>query len=210
MRVFRATAAGLCTLACVSGTTSTARAQTQPVMTSRPTVTWIGFGRPGDTSGSSGHADRMGELAIEPLRLTLFGSHPPMPFNTPGCSDQLAEMRTGSGGSPILKTFATNLIGGPSSSWKTPRLTLFGFSRTGCTFDGAAGGGASFIVPIRNDIFFAAGGGAIFLPATSTGSPSGSTAIRADVVFARPGGHSFSIGVGSSKGMSGVNFGGVF
>ena len=186
----------------------------QSMMPSRPPVPWIGLGRrtAGDAAGRPGNTDHVGELALEPLRLSLLGNHPWTPLDAmSGCRDQLADVRSGSAPAGFMTTYAMNLLGGPGLSWKMPRLTLFGFSRGGCTLDGAAGGGATFIVPFRQDIFFVASAGAIYLPATGpTATAVQSTSMRGDVVFRRPDGRSFSLGLGSSRGLSGIRFGGVF
>ena len=191
----------------------------QSMMPTRPPVTWIGLGRAGDAAGRAGNIDHVGELALEPLRLSLLGNHPWTPLDAmSGCRDQLADVRSGSAPAGFMTTYAMNLLGGPGLSWKMPRLTLFGFSRGGCALDGAAGGGATFIVPIRQDIFFVASAGAIYLPATGpTVAPAHSTSARGDVVFRRPDGRSFSLGIGSTGiengariRAAGVRFGGVW
>lgn len=176
-----------------------------------PPVTWIGLGRPGDASGAA-RGDRIAELAIEPLRLSLLGSHPTVPLDAMSpCRDQVADVRSGSPPAGFMATYAMNLLGAPGS-WRMPRLTLFGFSRVGCTLDGAAGGGASFIVPFRQDIFFVASAGAIHLPATGAQAlPASNTSARADVVFRRPDGRSLSVGLGALQhGLRGLSFGGAF
>ena len=191
----------------------------QSVTPSRPPVTWIGLGRSGDASGRAGNTDHVGELALEPLRLSLLGNHPWTPLDAmSGCRDQLADVRSGSAPAGFMTTYAMNVLGGPGRSWKMPRLTLFGFSRGGCTLDGAAGGGATFIVPMRQDILFVASAGAIYLPATGpAANRASSTSTRADVVFRRPDGRSFSLGIGGTSvesggrvNLSGVRFGGVW
>ena len=177
----------------------------------RPPVSWIGLGRPGDASGAV-RGDPIGELAIEPLRLSLLGNHPTMPLDAMSpCRDSLADVQSGRAPTSFMRTYAMNLLAGPGSSWKLPRLTLFGFSRFGCTLDGAAGAGASFTVPIRQDVFFVASAGAIYLPATGAQAlPEKSTSARADIVFRQPDGRSLSVGLGTLKGLAGVSMGGVF
>jgi hypothetical protein len=193
-----------------------AHAQPQFV-TSRPPVTWIGLGRASDASGSTGHFDRIGELALEPLRLALLGEYVPGPTNDAGCvgSSEHAGV-TGGSGFPSQRIFGMNLLGGPASSWRTPRLTLFGFSRGGCPLDRAAAGGLMFVLPIRQDVFFVASGGAIYLPNAPNGTPvtngtgAASAQVRGDLVFTRSGGRSFSVGVGTVRGAPAMSFGGVF
>jgi hypothetical protein len=207
MRMLAPAAAGLCLMTLTA--TAYAQPQAQPI-TSRPQMTWIGLGRPGDNSGSTGRVDRIGELALEPLRLALLAPFVPGPPNDAGCmgSSEHGSI-TGGSGLPSQHLFGTNLLGAPAS-WRTPRLTLFGFSRGGCPFDRAAGGGVTLVLPIRQDIFFVASGGAIYLPTTATGASASSSQVRGDIVFSRSGGRSFSVGVGTTRGGPSMTFAGVF
>ncbi len=179
----------------------------QGVTTSRPQITWIGLGRQGDASGSSGDIDRMGELALEPLRLSLMGNHPLTPVG--GCGDGMAEAWTGASTLPAMRAFGTNLLGG-GSSWKTPRLSLFGFSRVGCALDSAVGGAATFTVPLKPDVAFVLSAGAIYLPQAppSTIQPNKSSTVRAGIVIRRANGTSFNVGIDTL--VRGVSFGGIF
>ena len=187
----------------------TSIADAQPVTTSRPQITWLGLDRTGpklgDTSQTLNPADPTGGLAFEPLRLMLLDPFLPTPLDTTsGCLDQMSESKTGSLSLPTMRSVGMNVSG--ASSWRAPRLTLVGFSRAGCTLDGALGGGAAFTVPIRQDILFVLSGGAIFLPTTRTTN----RAVRADVVFQRSGGRSFNVGIGTIEGGPRVSFGGIF
>jgi hypothetical protein len=202
-------ALGVSALAFMLAVGSTARAE--PVSTSRPVVQWVGLDRPGDTTGSDGHGDPIGELALEPLRLSLLGEHVPLPTSISDCRDGASVAGSFTGG-PIMaghRAFATNLL--RPTSWRTPRLTLFGFSRIGCARDSAAGGGLTFTLPVRKDVFFVASGGAIYLPhAGPGGRPVSSTRLGADVVLRRSDGRSYSVGVGTFRGGPMVSVGGIF
>src|SRR5688572_8026898 len=87
----------LVTTICLLGLVTSGRAEAQSAVVTRPPVQWIGLGRPGDTTGSDGHGDKIGELSLEPLRVGLLGEFVPLPTNAPGCSP------TGSfTGSPLM------------------------------------------------------------------------------------------------------------
>lgn len=150
----------------------------------------------GDAAGTAG--DPVGRLAFEPLRLSLMGSQPLVPTNQ--CGDSFATARTTGDNQLRMGTFGTNLLGG--SSPRSPRLSLFGFSRFGCPLDGAVGTGLTFTVPLSPKVFFALSGGAIYLPATGAATVMG----RADLVFPQKSGRSFNVGIGTR----GVSFGGIF
>jgi len=173
----------------------------------------LGLPSRGDANGSDGYGDKIGALALEPLRLSLFGGFPSQPLGEPGCRERSEGGGSLTGGSTLFsqRAVARNLLGGNNSNPNAPRLTLFGFSRGGCLLDGAIGGGLVFTVPIRRDVFFVLGAGAIYLP---NGGPNGVPAYdakaRADVMFARPGGRSFNIGVTTIRNTPSVSFGGVF
>ena len=198
---------GALALVLALATAAPARAQVAPASPGRPQVTWLVLGRGGDTR--NGAADRsMQELALEPLRLSLLGRHAVMPADE--CAGLSSGGKSSYGGLRAMRTVAVNLLDGPS--WRSPRLTLFGFSRLGCPLDAAVGGGAALTVPIRPSVSFVLSGGAIYLPATKPGvdNPTGGPAksVRADVVFRRPEGRSFNLGVDTL--LRGVSFGGVF
>ena len=190
---------------------ATSSALAQPVMsTGRPPVTWIGFRSASDTTGGDGRVDEMGELAFEPLRLSLLGRQALTPSS--GCLDQLADTRTGTGGFRLMAAFGSNLLGG--SSWKAPRLSLYGFSRMGCPLDAVVGTGATLTLPLEKNVAFALSGGAIYLPATNPGTsnPAGAAVdvatLRAGIVVRGSDGNSFNFGVDSL--VRGVTFGGMF
>jgi hypothetical protein len=170
------------------------------VSTGLPPVQWVGLGRAGDSTGSAGNADGTSALALEPLRLDLLRYQPLMPSAECAASAQAESLAGGSALRPMA-TLGTNLSRFGPARW-APRLTLFGFSRFGCALDAAAGGGATFTMPVRKDTLFVLSGGAIYLPQVREHK----TTVRGDLVFSRANGRSFNIGVGSH----GVSFGGVW
>lgn len=179
----------------------------QFVSVGRPSVAWRTLGS-GDASGS-GAADSTGALAVEPLRLELFGRHA---TPTHGCGDQMAEAATGM--STMRSMTLTGFSIGGASSWRTPRLSLFGFSRFGCVLDAAVGAGVTFTVPVHREIFLSLSGGALYLPATSpgisngAGGPASSASVHVDVVLRRPDGNAFTVGVATAT--RGLTFGGLW
>ena len=111
-------------------------------------------------------------------------------------------------GFPYQGAAASHLAFGHSLN--APRLTLFGSSRGGCAYDQAVGGGVSLTIPLKQDVFFAWSGGAIYLPAYRGPEGKTETAVRADVVFQRPGGRAYTVGVSMQAGVPRVSFGGIF
>jgi hypothetical protein len=184
------------------------------VITSRPRIDLLGLPMRGsDANGSDGYGDRIGALAIEPLRLSLLGGFPMHPLNEPGCRESVESTGSLTGGSTLYsqRMVARNLLGGNEPKWDAPRLTLWGFQRGGCAIDGAVGGGLTFTVPIKRDVFFAIGGGAIYLPhAGPNGAAAYDVKARADVVFARPNGRSVNIGITTIRNTPSLSVGGIF
>jgi hypothetical protein len=193
---------------------STAHAQQPPLTNNggRPPVEWIKLTKADSASGTAGQSDPIGELSLEPLRLSLLGEFVPHPLSEPGCGEHPEAMGslTGAPAFPMQRVSALRIFGGPSSPFKA-RLSLFGFTRGGCATSAAGGGGLTFTVPLSKSTFFVLGGGAIYLPHAGPGGTSlSSTQARADVVFAREGNRSFTVGVGVVRGTPRVSVGGVF
>jgi hypothetical protein len=100
--------------------------------------------------------------------------------------------------------------------WSNLRLTLFGFSRDGCAFDQAAGGGLALTVPItpegtEKNVMFMWGGGAIYLPhADPNAKPRTDAEMRAAVVWTTRDGRSYNVGLSAGTAGPRVSFGGVF
>ncbi|MBX3225934.1 MAG: hypothetical protein KIT84_29840 [Labilithrix sp.] len=169
---------------------------------------------PGASQDASLRPDARDAFALEPLRLDLLSSFVPHRLNEPGCSDHVeaAGTATGGPGFPLMTAAAIGIpLFGRRSSWKTPRLTLFGMSRGGCAIDAAAGGGATITIPITRTTFFAWGGGAIYLPrAGPGGAPIQHRTVRADLVFQQPSGRSYTVGIGVQEGVPRISVGGIF
>lgn len=162
----------------------------------------------GDANGDA--LDPTTALAIEPLRLDLFGRFLPTPLDaTSGCLDQMSDVKTGGLAWPAMRAKAIPVFG--ASSWSAPKLTLFGFSRSGCTLDGALGGGVTLTLPIRRNVFFVGSGGAIFLPVTGPrGASASDQAVRGDLVIRGANGTSVNVGVGMTRGVPQVSIGSIF
>lgn len=147
-------------------------------------------------------------ILFEPLRLGLMSEVAPRSTTEPGCRDSL-EM-TGSltamgPGTPMQFTRAMPL---PFA----PRLALVGFSRAGCPIDSAIGAGVTYVVPLRPSVFFVLSAGVLVQPPYDTRPLTVVPQVRADVVFDRGEGRSWSVGVKATRagGSPGFTFGGIF
>jgi hypothetical protein len=163
-----------------------------------PKVTWI-FTQ-GDANGGRGDTLGPGSIIFEPIRLALLGAAVPGGAGDPECRDNGVESAgtatAGVPGFPAQHAAALQLI---------PKLTLFGFSRGGCQRDAGAGGALVYATPIRKDIWFVASAGILHLPhAGPGGAPVTKGHARMDLLFARPKGHSYAVGIGTR----GVTLGG--
>lgn len=168
-----------------------------------PPVRWIGA--PGDASGSTGStAPSSQAILFEPLRLGLLGDVAPMSAGEPGCADRVeaaGNATASSSGAPMQSLAARTLA---------PRLTLFGMSRAGCAIDAGMGGGLVYVVPLRPSVFFVAGFGTLVQPPYGARPAIVHTQGRADVVFDRGQGRSWSFGLKTTARTAGVSFGGIF
>lgn len=178
--------------------TGDAHAQVGP-----PPVRWLGA--PGDASGSppSG-APSSQAILFEPLRLGLLGDAHPVWQSEPGCSDHLeatGNATASSAGAPMQLLYARTLL---------RRLTLFGMSRGGCAVDAGAGGGLVYVVPLRPQVFFVAGFGTFVQPPYGNRPAMVHSQGRADVVFDRGDGRSWSVGLRTTGRAAGLSFGGIF
>jgi hypothetical protein len=200
--------------------TTPARAQTTPTpasaipvtaggvpmvgpMLGPPRVTWL-FTQ-GDANGGRGDTLGPSSIIFEPIRLALLGSSVPAGGADPGCRESVESTGTataGVNGFAMQHAAAIQLV---------PKLVLVGFSRGGCQLDAGMGGALVYATPIRKDISFVMSAGIFVLPHPRMGGEATSTGqIRMDVVFARPKGRSYSVGVGMrGNGVSTVTFGGT-
>lgn len=162
-----------------------------------PRVTWLSS--PGDANGTAGDT-QVPQFVLDPIRLGLFADAVPQGRADPGCRDEneaTGSATASSGGFAMQHAAALQLV---------PRLTLAGFARGGCGIDAGVGGALVYATPIRKNVWFVASAGIMTLPhAGAAGAPVTRTQVRADVVFARPRGRSYSVGI-TPKGLT---FGGV-
>ena len=162
-----------------------------------PRVTWL-FSQ-GDANGQNGDS-RVPQFVLDPIRLGLFAEAVPVGRADRGCidSNEATGGATASGGGFAMQhATAFQLV---------PKLTLVGFGRGGCAFDGAVGGALVYATPIAKNIWFVASAGYLLLPHAGPGGTSTTRSqVRADIMFARPKGHSYSVGVSNR----GVSFGGT-
>ncbi len=89
----------------------------------------------------------------------------------------------------------------------TPRLVLHGFSNTGCALDAGIGGGVTYTVPLKKDVWLVASAGAYAIPgrgATLPARKQGNAGL--DLVMRRAPAQTLSIGVSTR----GVRLGGSF
>lgn len=170
-----------------------------------PVVTWL-FTQ-GDANGAS-RGDALGASSIifEPIRLALLGSSVPAGAAEPHCRDSVESTGGASAGSP---GFAMQHAAGLRVPL-IPRLTLIGFSRGGCTFDAGVGGALVYATPITKDISLVLSAGIYHVPqGAAVGAVTKTSEVRMDVVFAKPKGRSYSVGVGTGPGITRVTFGGT-
>jgi hypothetical protein len=190
--------------ALVLGASASARAQVVAIpypVVGPPRVTSLvaALGLSGDANGTWG-SPTTPSFALEPIRLALMGASVPTGRFEPGCSDHVESTGAATAGVPgfaMQHATALQLV---------PKLTLFGFSRGGCAIDGAVGGAIVYATLLRKDIWLVASAGVLHLPHAGPGGASITRAdVRADIMFARPRGHSYTVGVGTR----GVTFGGT-
>ena len=162
-----------------------------------PQVQWLS--EPGDGNGAAGDTRLPPSFVFEPIRLSLMGQDVPRGSLDTGCSESSGAGTATAATSGFARNRATAFM-------LVPRLTLAGFSRAGC-LDSAAGGALVYARPIVKDIWVVASAGFLHLPHAGPGGSSVTRSdVRADVVFARPNGRSYAVGVGAR----GVSFGGTF
>jgi hypothetical protein len=151
------------------------------------------------TSPSLSAAQRAG---IENLRLSLDAMITPQDRAHGGCASYGENTGGATGMTPLQTQRALGLR-------LIPSLTLAGFSRTGCATSANLGGGFVFTQPIAKNIFLSASGGFLFLPHGGPGGqPIRTQNANAGIVFTRPDGRSFMVGI--STALRGVTFSGVW
>lgn len=146
-------------------------------------------------------------ILFEPLRLGLMSEIAPMAATEPGCRDtvEMTGSLTAMGPATPMQRVRAVPLG--------PRLTLVGFSRGGCPIDAAIGGGLTYAVPLRPSVFFVTSAGALVQPPFGTRPVTIIPQARADAVFDRGEGRSWSVGVRTTTrggGSPSLTFGGIF
>jgi hypothetical protein len=132
--------------------------------------------------------------AVEALRIDLFHDVPQS--GDPACAPEGAATAANNGALPTYLT-TVRLV---------PRLTLAGFGRGGCAFNGVAGGGLVYTMPVTQDISLRMSAGMVYGPHSGpNGTAVRSQRLRTDLVFKRPDGSAFTVGISTR----GITFGGV-
>jgi hypothetical protein len=198
-------------VACALVVSSSARAQTIPTpasaipvtsagvpivgpMLGPPTVHWLSS--QGDQSGPAGDT-HVPSFVLDPIRLGLFGEAVPVGAADPGCKSS-REAETGSAtaaspGFPMQHVAAVQLV---------PHLTLTGFARGGCAIDAGMGGALVYAAPVHKNVWFVMSTGILKVPHSGDiGTSTTHMQLRTDVVFARPAGRAYSVGI-SNRGVS--------
>jgi hypothetical protein len=126
-------------------------------------------------------------LVSLPLQLSLMGSAFPAMSGLMGEDCQAAAEASG------------NTIGGFSVQHAaylplTPRLTLHGFSQLGCALDSRAGGGATYLLPLDENLALVGSGGFSIQPSLPSAARIKADA-RVDLLMDRSAAHPFAIGV---------------
>jgi hypothetical protein len=76
-----------------------------------------------------------------------------------------------------------------------PRLTLVGFSRLGCPLDAGIGGVVGYSTPIAPNAWLVASAGIFGTSTAWAKAPAAQSDARVDVIFQRPSGRAFGVGV---------------
>jgi hypothetical protein len=97
----------------------------------------------------------------------------------------------------------------------TPALVLHGFSSAGCPVDAGGGGGITYSVPLKKDLWFVPSAGFYSIPMATVGPPIVTTAVRADLVKSTSKGRVLTLGLGRTETrgknpLTTLNFGGTF
>jgi hypothetical protein len=153
-----------------------------------------------------------------PVRLSLTGSIFPIAGQFPQCQGMEDDVGNSVGGIPVLYYRELRLL---------PRLVFGFFSQLGCPIDAGLGATFAYSVPLSPVLTFAFSGGVYALPGQVSyfgggiqsallrglqGQPSpASAALRADLAWKTPGGHSLGLGVESRGGaFQGIHLSGGF
>jgi hypothetical protein len=131
-------------------------------------------------------------IAMLPLRLSLLGDTFPIGRALGDSPCQTSEDATGNTrfGFPVMRQTYLAL---------SPRLVLHGFSRGGCPIDAGIGGGATYSIPLPNDMWLVASAG-VYSQANQASATPGRSLLRSDarldVVLRKTDSSSLAIGLG--------------
>jgi hypothetical protein len=150
----------------------------------------------GEPTGGSG--DLPPYFASTPLRLSLMGEMYPIAaaLGDDGCHSRTDASGNSVNGFPVQRYTMLSL---------SPRLVLHGFSRAGCPLDAGAGGGATYTLPLRSNLWLVASAGAYALPSQVPGRTVLKTDARIDLAR---GGSAHTLSIGLSR--RGLSFGGLW
>ncbi len=149
----------------------------------------------GDASGNAGDSLLGEDGSTGPLRAGLLAEAPVASLSDPGCRAQADASGGATAAGPggfVLRQRRLELV---------PRLTLTGFSRTGCVFDSVGGAGVSYAVPLKTNLSLVLAAGAMMMPQKNGRGPQTPVAgqVRVDLVMRRPQGHWTSMGVSNRQ-----------
>jgi hypothetical protein len=151
----------------------------------------------GDPAGDRG--DLPPELAVLPLRLSLQSSIFPI-------SPALGQDACAPNGDPSGNTIHGFPIQRSTMIRLSPRLTLHGFSTTACPLDSAAGGGLTYVAPLRKDLWLVGSAGVYGVPAHAPLPARIRNDVRLDLVTRAGPDRTLSVGIGRR----GIKLGGSF
>jgi hypothetical protein len=142
-----------------------------------------------------------------PLRLSLSQGLFPVGNMISGCSSREDASGNSINGFPIERYSYLRLI---------PRLTLHGFSSSGCAADAGLGGGLTYAMPLGKKLWLVSSVGLYGLPPIDSAlSAVVSASARVDIVKQLPAGHVLTFGMGTRNRtgaalFNAVSFGGNF
>jgi hypothetical protein len=137
--------------------------------------------------------------AFTPTRLSLMSTLTPLgPSLGPDCAMEAEAAGNTFHGFPVQRYTFLQL---------TPRLVLHGFSSTACALDSGIGGGITYTIPVKKDLWLVASAGAYAIPGGSAALPTRKrTDAGLDLVMRPAPNRTLSVGLGKR----GVRLGGSF
>lgn len=149
----------------------------------------------GDATGNAGDSLLGEDGSTGPLRAGLLAEAPVASLADPGCRAQADAAGGATAAAPggfLMRQRRLELV---------PRLTLTGFSRTGCAFDSVGGAGVAYTVPLKTNLSLVIAAGAMMMPQKNGRGPDTPVTgqVRVDLVMRRPQGHWTSVGVSNRQ-----------